>query len=117
MPPRQILRDDGAWRTNDEAGYDLFLACQTFAFDQIGVILNEPLVMHALERKATAMPLETASTETSTTESKETDALPNVPFADEDWRERIARAKQARKEGRKARQGKPLTFRTRYNIK
>lgn len=61
------------------------------------------------------MPLETSSTETTgtpETDSKRADALPSVPFSDEDWRERIARAKQAREEGRKARRGKPLTFRT-----
>ena len=63
------------------------------------------------------MPLEIPRTETSATESKKADVLPTVPFLDEDWRERIAHAKQARKEGQKARQGKPLTFRTKYNIK
>lgn len=49
-------------------------------------------------------------------ESKPAAALDSVPFPDKDWRERIARAKQARQEGREARRGKPLTFRTKYNI-
>ena len=39
-----------------------------------------------------------------------------VWFPDKDWRERIERAKQARQEGRAARRGKPLTFRTKYSI-
>lgn len=39
-----------------------------------------------------------------------------VSFPDKDWREHIERAKQARQEGRAARRGKPLTFRTKYRI-
>lgn len=39
-----------------------------------------------------------------------------VSFPDKDWRERIERAKQARQEARIARQGKPLTFRTKHGI-
>ena len=34
-----------------------------------------------------------------------------VPVRGEDWRERIARARKAREEGKKAREGKPATFR------
>ena len=61
-------------------------------------------------------PQHCSSKASPTTESEKADALPSTPFSDEDWRERIARAKQAREDGRKARQGKPLTFRTRYDI-
>lgn len=63
------------------------------------------------------MPPETFSTQTSAPKSKKADALPSVPFPDEDWRERIARAKQAREEGIEARRGKPLTFRTKYDFR
>lgn len=62
------------------------------------------------------MSRETADTETSATKSKGSDVLGGVPFPDEDWRERIEHAKQARREGKEARRGKPLTFRTKYNI-
>lgn len=61
-------------------------------------------------------PQHCSSKASPTAESQKADALPRIPFPDEDWRERIARARQAREEGRKARQGKPLTFRTRYDI-
>ena len=62
------------------------------------------------------MPREAARAEESRTEAERAPALGSVPFPDKGWRERIARAKQARQEGKKARQGKPLTFRTKYNI-
>ena len=35
-----------------------------------------------------------------------------VPVRGEDWSERVARARKAREEGKKAREGKPATFRT-----
>lgn len=35
---------------------------------------------------------------------------PKPPAYDLDWSERIQRAKRAREEGRKAREGKPATF-------
>lgn len=62
------------------------------------------------------MSRDTADTEASATEPKGSAALEGVPFPDNDWRERIERAKQARQDGREARRGKPLTFRTKYNI-
>ena len=34
-----------------------------------------------------------------------------LPIHERDWRERIARARKAREEGKKAREGKPATFR------
>ena len=49
-------------------------------------------------------------------EAKRASALGGVPFPDKDWRARIERAKEARREGKKARKGKPLTFRTKYDI-
>lgn len=67
-------------------------------------------------REANDMSREVADTQESVPESKPAAALDGVPFPDKDWRERIARAKQARQEGREARRGKPLTFRTKYNI-
>ena len=35
-----------------------------------------------------------------------------IPVRGEDWSERIARARKAREEGKKAREGRPATFRT-----
>lgn len=52
----------------------------------------------------------------SAAEAKRAPALGGVPFPDKDWRARIERAKEARREGKRARQGKPLTFRTKYDI-
>ena len=37
-------------------------------------------------------------------------ALSPVPGCDPDWKKRIERAKWAREEGRKAREGKPMVF-------
>ena len=62
------------------------------------------------------MSRETGHTESSAPESKGAAALKSVPFPDKDWRERIARAKQARQDGKDARRGKPLTFRADYDI-
>lgn len=35
-----------------------------------------------------------------------------IPVREQDWSERIARARKAREEGKKAREGRPATFRT-----
>ena len=40
------------------------------------------------------------------------DSVPDLLAYDADWHERIERAKRAREEGKKARQGKPATFQT-----
>ena len=37
-------------------------------------------------------------------------ALSPPPGYDEDWHEKVERAKRAREEGRKAREGKPVVF-------
>lgn len=59
----------------------------------------------------------TTEAEKPGSEMKPAPALVGDSFPDEDWRERIARAKQARREGQKAREGKPLVFRTNYSIR
>ncbi len=63
------------------------------------------------------MSQETADAAKSGSEPRPAPALVRVSFPDEDWRERIARAKQAREEGKKARQGKLLTFRMNHRIR
>ena len=39
-----------------------------------------------------------------------------ISGCDPDWRERIELAKRAREEGKKAREGKPITFRMSYPL-
>ena len=63
------------------------------------------------------MARETTKTQDPAPEATPAPAVVCDSFPDEDWRERIARAKQERQEARKARQNKPLTFRTRYGIR
>ena len=62
------------------------------------------------------MPQEIAEAAKPVLESEHSRSRVRVSFPDEDWRERIERAKQARRDGQIARQGKPLTFRTQPSI-